>query len=235
MDQSPGGVLTAPLVRPIHLPLPLKMGSVNCYLVETGSGFILIDSGAPGQRLALERILEDAGCRPGKLSLIVLTHGDFDHTGSAAHLAQKLGAPIGMHHADWAMLERGDMFAGRTPPNPLLRVAAGAAAPLLFGFGRAERARPDLDLQEGFDLRDFGLHANIIHIPGHSPGSIGVLTANGDLFCGDLLENSAGPAPGSIVDDKSAAASSLARLRTLGIQTVYPGHGLPFAMHELAP
>ncbi len=45
-----------------------------------------------------------------RLKLIVLTHGDFDHTGNAVYLRQRLGAPIAIHAGDAGMPERGDMF-----------------------------------------------------------------------------------------------------------------------------
>jgi glyoxylase-like metal-dependent hydrolase (beta-lactamase superfamily II) len=41
-------------IRTICLALPFRMGSVNCYLLETGSGFVLIDTGGSNQRKALE-------------------------------------------------------------------------------------------------------------------------------------------------------------------------------------
>ena len=73
----------------------------------------------------------------------------------------------------------------------------------------------------------------MLSFPGHSSGSIAVLTAEGQLLCGDLLENRSRPRPGSIVDDRAAFKASLARLADLPIATVYPGHGRPFEMTEL--
>lgn len=216
-------------LRRIVLPLPMGMGKVNAYLLQTGSGFVLIDTGGAGSRKALMQELERAGCAPGSLRLIVLTHGDFDHTGSAAWLRQTLGAQIAMHPGDAGMAERGDMFDNRARPNALIR----ALVPLFTGFGKAERFTPDLLLGEGDDLSAYGLDARVLSIPGHSKGSIGVLTAAGELFCGDLLENMKGPALNSLIDDIDAARASLARLRTLNIGLVYPGHGEPFGLDEV--
>ena len=81
-------------IRTITLSLPLKMGTVNCYLVRTDTGYILIDTGSSNQRGALESELESAGCRPGNLDLVVLTHGDFDHAGNAAYLGKGFGVEI---------------------------------------------------------------------------------------------------------------------------------------------
>ncbi len=210
----------------ITLPLPMRMGSVNCYLLQTGAGYVLVDSGGSANRKALVRELERAGCRPGSLQLIVLTHGDFDHTGNAAFLRQAFGGKIAIHVGDVGMVERGDMFANRKKPNFLIRLLL----PLFTGFGRAERFTPDVLVAEGDDLSPSGLEARVLSIPGHSLGSIAVLTAGGDLFCGDLLDNTARPALNSLIDDPAAARASLQRLECMNIRTVYPGHGRPFPM-----
>ena len=81
--------------------------------------------------------------------------------------------------------------------------------PILFGFGKSERFTPDFYLDEGDDLSDYGFDARVLHIPGHSKGSIGILAAGGDLFCGDLLECTGRPALNSIMDDLAAGNASV--------------------------
>jgi hydroxyacylglutathione hydrolase len=216
-------------ITTISLPLPYKLGSVNCYLVETDIGYVLIDTGSSNGRASLERKLEDAGCLPDNLKLIVLTHGDFDHTGNAAYLGDKFGAKIAMHEDDSGMAERGDMFWNRDKGGILLRMMA----PLLFGFGKSKRFKPDFYIDEEFDLSEYGFDAQILSIPGHSKGSIGVLMAGGDLLCGDLFENAQEPALNAIIDDSEAANDSVEKLQSLEIHTVYPGHGQPFPMEKL--
>jgi glyoxylase-like metal-dependent hydrolase (beta-lactamase superfamily II) len=215
-------------IRTISLSLPLRLGTVNCYLVETDAGFVLIDTGSSNRRAELESELARAGCKPCNLQLIVLTHGDFDHTGNAAHLRQTFGTRIAMHRGDAGMAQHGDMFSNRSSGNAILRLLA----PLLFQFSRANRFEPDVYVKDGDDLSEYGLQARGLSIPGHSAGSIGLLTAEGDLFCGDLLENAGKPATNSIMDDPAACASSLEKLRALEIETVYPGHGQPFALQS---
>jgi glyoxylase-like metal-dependent hydrolase (beta-lactamase superfamily II) len=217
-------------IRAISLPLPYKLGSVNCYLWESHAGYLLIDTGASNRRDELERELARAGCEPGKLVLIVLTHGDFDHAGNCAYLREKFGAQVAMHQDDLGMVEQGDMFWNRKSGNALMRLLL----PILFGgFPRSHRFRPDMFLQDGADLSEHGFDAQVILIPGHSKGSIGILTAGGDLFCGDLLENVKEPALNSIMDDLAAARASIDKLRGLEVETVYPGHGKPFPIDLL--
>jgi hydroxyacylglutathione hydrolase len=213
-------------IKTISLSLPYRLGSVNCYLIETNTGFVLVDTGGSNGRAKLARELEGAGCTPGDLELVVITHGDFDHTGNCAFLRKKFGTKIAMHADDSGMVERGDMFSNRESGNVLLRMMT----PLLFRFGGSERFVPDLYVEDGYDLSSFGWDAKVLSIPGHSKGSIGILTANGDLFCGDLLANTDEPALNPIMDDLAAAKASVDKLRNLEIRTVYPGHGKPFAM-----
>ena len=66
-----------------------------------------------------------------------------------------------------------------------------------------------------------------------SRGSIGILTSEGDFFCGDLLENKKQPAKGSLTSDKVGFTDSIHKLSQLQIGTVYPGHGEPFKFNKL--
>ena len=70
----------------------------------------------------------------------------------------------------------------------------------------------------------------MLHIPGHSKGSLGILTGNNDLIAGDTLENRRKPHVTAIISDEAELAASIERLKKLNIQTVYPGHGAPFPM-----
>lgn len=210
-------------ITPITTPFILHI-TVNCYLVKTDKGFILIDTAKTGKRRVIEQALNNAGCEPGSLKLIVLTHGDFDHCGNAAYLRQKFGAPITIHEADSGMVERGDMFWNRKQPSALVKTLMG----LLFRLHQADQFKPDFTIKEGDNLSAYGFDADVIELPGHSEGSIGLLTADGDLFCGDLLANTDKPDVWTIIDNREAAQASVEKLKRMTINTVYPGHGQPF-------
>lgn len=212
----------------ISLTMPLKLGRVNCYLVDTGSGFVLIDTGGSNARRELEAALSEAGCKPGDLKLIMITHGDFDHTGNAAFLRGMYGGKIVMHPDDAGMAEKGDMFWNRKSGNKLIK----RLAPVLFHFDQKNRFTADIALGDGDNLAQYGFAARVFSTPGHSKGSIGILTSEGDLFCGDLFDNTQKPVLNSIMDDVEAAQASVAKLRQLPIRMVYPGHGRSFPMGD---
>jgi hydroxyacylglutathione hydrolase len=217
-------------ITPIRLPLPLKLSHVYCYLVKTDRGFFLFDTGMTNARHQLESSLEHLCCHPGDLKLILLTHGDFDHTGNAKYLREKFHTQIAMHDGDRGMLENGDMFWNRKIKSSILK----KLLPVFIRFGEKEECTPDLLLPEGASLIEFGLDAQVLNTPGHSAGSICILTTTGDLFCGDLLTNSSGkPMLNSMMYDKPAGDASFERLKAYSIKMVYPGHGRPFPWEDL--
>jgi hydroxyacylglutathione hydrolase len=174
--------------------------------------------------------MESAGCNPGTLKLIVWTHGDFDHSGNCAYLREKYGAKIAMHSDDKGMVEHGDLFYNRNA-NFLTKILGKM---ILFFLRTGLKRMPDshqiIYVEDGYDFSEFGFDAEVIHFLGHSKGSIGVLTSTGDLYCGDLLENTKKPASNSIIADKEAFNSSVEKLKQLKISRAYPGHGKPFPM-----
>ncbi len=209
------------------------LAGVNSYLLAAEDGFILIDTGKPEKRGDLFARLSAAGCTSGDLKLIVLTHGDYDHAGNAAFLREKFGALIAMHRDDSGRVEHADWTLNMKPkPDkfPLFfRIVSVFIRP-----GPFDTFAPDVCLEDGQVLQDFGVDATILHLPGHTRGSIGVLTAAHDLFCGDLLDSMMGkPSLEFFIDDMAAAEASLARLRSLDVGMVYPGHGRPFWLEQV--
>jgi hydroxyacylglutathione hydrolase len=199
--------------------------SGNCYLLEIDKGFVLIDTGRKSARDKLEQEMTLAGCKTENLDLIILTHGDFDHTGNCAYFREKYNAKIAMHQADSGMVEYGDMFWNRRTGNRILKKLVNTVFSIT-------KFKPDFTIDDKTDLSDYGLDAEVIYIPGHSKGSIGILTGNGDFFCGDLFSNVKKPEPNSVVDDLEELNHSIAKVKTLRIEMVYPGHGQPFRMSE---
>ncbi len=205
-----------------------RMG-VNCYIIHTESGFFMVDSGLSFSRKAVNEGLIDAGCRPGELKLVVLTHGDIDHTGNCIFLRKEYNAKIAVQQGEAKALEKGSIAGNRKRNRGIFfRVVL---APLWKLIGRP--FKPDVFLSDNEDLSQYGLNARVIYTPGHTMGSISILTAEEDFFCGDFLSNRKVPRVNSLVDDAAEMAASLAKLKTLSIRKIYPGHGPAFTKEEL--
>jgi glyoxylase-like metal-dependent hydrolase (beta-lactamase superfamily II) len=179
----------------------------------------------------LEHELESAGCRPDHLILVLATHGDSDHVGSCVWLRQKYAAQIALHRAEVEVVQKGDPALNKKIPRNLMGALIRGILKLVM-LKPSDRFTPDILLEDDDKLTGYGLNAQVLHIPGHSNGSIGVLTPGGEFFCGDLLTNLGNPAPGLGIFDQAEFEATLYRLKQLNIQKVYPGHGKPFQWEQ---
>ncbi len=74
---------------------------VSAYLVDTGSGLVLIDSLYGKWVATLERNIRQLGFDPAQIKYVINTHGHFDHAGGSAHFQKQYGAQIVMTEEDW--------------------------------------------------------------------------------------------------------------------------------------
>ena len=178
----------------------------NCWIAADGEGGPLVVIDPAGEP---DAVLSAIAGRV--VAAVVLTHGHFDHLGAVTAVTEATGAPVLVHGADAGMIASAD--------------ANGAAA---FGFD-AVSPLADRLLAEGDVVEAGSLALRVLHTPGHTSGSICLLTATPDsphLFSGDtLFAGSVGRTdlPGG---DPRAMRASIARLATLEpATTVHPGHG----------
>ena len=129
-----------------------------------------------------------------------------------------------MIHVRPFLSHHGNIFWNRKKPQIFLRILIRMFISIFLRFGRSERFKPDFYIEDGYDFSEFGLDAKVLHIPGHSKGSIGILTASGDLIGGDLIlksDKSEQPYLNSIIDDLAVAHASVEKLKSLDIKIIY--------------
>jgi glyoxylase-like metal-dependent hydrolase (beta-lactamase superfamily II) len=196
---------------------------------------ILVDAGMPGRAARILRRLAAWGIGPDDISLILLTHGHLDHSGSAAELRQLTRAPIAIHAADASMLHE-----GRNRPI-LPRCGFAHVLRPFFQHRQIAPCQEDLRLEDGQRLDEFGVAGQIIATPGHTAGSVSVWLPEsghegaGELIAGDLLM---GGGLGGLItprrprlpyfyDDLAVSRSSIQKILALPLHRVYVGHGGP--------
>jgi len=194
----------------------------NIYLITEG-GLTLVDGGFPMDLPVIHLGLRELGAAPGDIDLVIATHYHGDHTGTVAGLRRRYGVRAAIHREDGA-------FASGERPQETTEVAF---AKLLFYTAlwplfRYRHFQPDRLLEEG-EVIDLLGGLEVMHTPGHSPGSICLYGGRrGILFSGDLLRNErgvlAGPPP-HFTPDEHAARRSLERLSDLDFDILLPGHG----------
>jgi hydroxyacylglutathione hydrolase len=210
----------------------IESGGVNCYLIEVEDGFALIDTGYAKYRDTIDAALAKAGC--DSLKLIMLTHGDFDHVGNCAYLKEKFRCKVAMHPDDVGMVEKGDMFWNREMGRAKRAMGNLFTFVMRISLDEADRFSPDIFLKDRQSVSEFGFDATVHHLPGHSKGSIGLFTADGDFFCGDFFTNVPMPKRSNLVSNRDDYSKSLEKIQGFDIRMVYPGHGLPFQKDALS-
>jgi hydroxyacylglutathione hydrolase len=177
----------------------------NCYVVGDGgsNAAIVIDPGGDADEL-----LQAIGDKGLTITAIVATHAHFDHVLAAERLRELTGAPFHLHREDRPLLDW-----------------IGPSMEMFLGVPGQEAPEVDADATEGEKLVAGDVEFEILHTPGHSPGSISLVTAEA-LFSGDtLFAGSVGRTdlPGG--DTRQLVDAVRTKLFPLGDLAVYPGHG----------
>jgi hydroxyacylglutathione hydrolase len=180
----------------------------NCTLLgdETTREAVVVD---PGDNIP--EILARLNKHGLTLRQIIVTHAHIDHVGGAVLLRKATGAPVLLNQDDIALLEMMDVQAG------WLGIPTPAVAP------------PDASAEDGMTVGLATLPAQVLHTPGHTPGSIclhfadqNMLIAGDTLFAGSIGRTDL---PGG--DGRKILQSLRARLLVLPDATrVIPGHGM---------
>ena len=232
MNQSYPGIERIPVVF------------VNAYMVDVdagdrSNGWVLIDSGLPGIGAAMIQRAAEAryGANVAPYG-IVLTHGHFDHAGSALALARHWNVPVFAHTLELPYV------TGQSPYPPADPTVGGALAMMsrTFPSGPIDLGSHVMQITTDEDQISILPGWRVVHTPGHTPGHISLFRdSDGALIAGDALatmdqqswvktvtmpqELSCPPTP--LTTDWFAAMDSVQRLAALNPMMVAAGHGIP--------
>lgn len=196
--------------------------NANCYILVR-DGLTVIDTGVPavsGKKI-LSYIRNTLYREPTEIKSIIITHFHLDHIGGVATLKKAApGAKIAIGAADAGYV------SGQIPlpvypgfQGFLLRIAGAIMNPGVFPL--------DVLLNDGDRIG--GLLC--VHIPGHTPGSIGLYDERTKtFFCGDILRyngTSLAQGPFLFTPDLKESHQSIRKIALLDIDVLLPGHGIP--------
>jgi hydroxyacylglutathione hydrolase len=210
---------------------PISLGIDQCYLIRD-KGTIMVDGGAPKKIKEFTNAIEKIGIKAHEIQLIIITHGHWDHIGSAKEIKKLTGAKIASHHLEKGWLENSlkPMPPGVTTWGHIL----GKVIKLFLPFISIPRTHVDIVIEnQGLPLEEHGIPGKVIYTPGHSSGSISVLLDTGEAFVGDMAMNMFplrfSPGLPIFAEDSVKLNESWKSLLDQGAKMIYPSHGEPFS------
>jgi len=193
----------------------------NSYIIP-GDFLTIVDTGRPGDGAKILAYIEKTlGRRTEEIGTIILTHYHHDHTGGVAEIRKAAPrAKIAAHAAEAPYL------AGRTPIPPS-QARQGIVKRIRKLFEKREFFEPDLLLANGDPVA--GLTS--VHIPGHTPGSIGLYDEKTRaFFAGDVFRyygETLVEGPEEHTQDRMLEQRSIRKVASLDIDVLLVGHGIP--------
>lgn len=197
----------------------IKCGNGNCYIINGACG-ILVDT---GKKEFLQRVID--ACRQYNVKMIVLTHAHFDHAENAAQISDMFGIPIAMNDRDCDLI-KSNTNQGLSASTFLGKIVLSASLKD-FSVRTMREFKPDVLLNDGDNLSDYGIDARIISLPGHTNGSIGIDVDEKHLIVGDALMNMFYPTVSMLYHNKDEMLESARKISKIGDRIIYFGHGSP--------
>lgn len=188
---------------------------------------LLIDAGMKGSEGLILTGLDELGTSVDNLAGVIITHYHPDHAGGVRELVYERDIPVMAHRLDSRFLK-----GAEDQPNPFQRrLMARLAAPLMERVN-APTTPIDTELEDG-DIIPFDFPVQIVHTPGHTPGSIAVFLPDQKVvIVGDALQYRLGrkltPPAAAVTQDPEQAMESLRKLVRLDFHTICFSHFPPF-------
>jgi hydroxyacylglutathione hydrolase len=182
----------------------------------------LVDAGLVGKGAYKLRSLFEQGIKPDDIKRVIMTHTHLDHIGCVEELRQGLpSAELWVHAAEASSLEEGDerTVYGMAMFKQMCQNQYGLKDGM-FKLKVDRWLRGDEELNLGGELW------KIVHIPGHSPGGIGLYNQlNGTLIPGDVVYADHAIGRFDLHGAKAnQLADSLMKLADLSVRVLLPGH-----------
>lgn len=189
--------------------LSLKCRLTNCYLIESCSGWIMVDTDWPDTLPQLLHLLRQQDIQVSDIKYLIVTHFHPDHAGIVENL-KDLGINLILHESQVAFTDRLNEFFSKNRK-----------------YNYKDISQKDNIVVSSAESRTLfksaGLDGELIRTPGHSDDSISLIIDNCCAFTGDLPSY-------SLIEayDNPVFKNSWINIQSYNVETIYPAHRNPY-------
>ena len=183
----------------------------NTYLIYGQNDLVIVDPGDEPERLIAA--IEATGAKP---AAILITHGHFDHIGAVCPLMKHFNIPFYIHSKDKRLLRQANFYRKMSHSETFIEIP-----------------KADRFLDDNKTLTFGEISLEVLHVPGHTNGSVCFKTGN-HLISGDLIfeyDEGRTDLPESNGEELKTSIQMLVEKYADGL--IYPGHGNNFAVKDI--
>jgi hydroxyacylglutathione hydrolase len=201
----------------------LLSGRSNSYLICTGNGNILVDTGRKNKKSLLIKNLQKLQIE--KIDWLILTHTHFDHCENAGFFQKNFNCKVVVSEKGGTMAKRGYAFHPRGT-NPVTKAISKLGNQFFLRLSHYQSFVPDHTSDDFFSFSLPGINIDFLVTPGHSDDSMSIIVNNEIALVGDamfgIFKNSIFP---PFADNQAELVESWGKLLDTECHTFLPGHG----------
>jgi len=191
--------------------IPLTHKHAHAYIIDDDDTKIMFDAGWPSSFPVFKNIMRENGIVPGEIKYLVVSYFHPDHAG-IVQIMKDHGTTLLLHECQKEAATQINSFFIKHPDEAYCSLVSGGNHVITTDESQTL-------------LREIRFCGEIIPTPGHSADSVSLVMDRDCAFTGDLP-----PLETASMWDGSAVSKSWRDILSHGIKTVYPAHGLSYAV-----
>ena len=207
-------------------------GFTKIFLLRTEKGYIQFDTGYKSDFKKYLKLLDEHNIDPKEIKLIVVNHAHFDHVGALKEVKELTGAQVLVHTKEAKYIRQG-VSAAVKPLNLRNKILFKFLPKSITFYDPVE---PDILIKDDFPLQEYGINAKVIHTPGHTAGTISIITAKGNAIVGCSVHGfplRLRPGLPTVAKDIDQVVSSWKRILDEGAVNLLSSHGKPLSIEKM--
>ncbi len=215
----------------------IKTEITNNFLIKGKNGYLLIDCGMGKDYNKFINNIKSIVKDLTNIKYILITHHHSDHVSFLSKILEETKSRLIIHKKEVDHLAKGENTLGQFDPRLIIKILRAIIQPFFNGSFTPVNVKPNdiILFDDNKDiLQEIGIDGVILHTPGHTHGSMSVVTSDGNAFVGDCVMNMivASPEP-FVYENLQEIYKSWEKFEKNGVKKIFPSHGNPMSFNKI--